>query len=96
MCQLDKIRALRSEIYRIAQKHNAGKIYVFGSCARKEEKEGSDVDLIIELNNSTLFDHISMEEEISELLQTPVDIVSMKALKQDTFGCKARREMVLL
>ena len=33
MCQLDKIRSMRGEIYEIARKHKAAKVYVFGSCA---------------------------------------------------------------
>ena len=36
MCMLDKIRAKRDEIYAIARKHKAEKLWVFGSCARKE------------------------------------------------------------
>ena len=43
MCQLDRIRSLRSEIYEIARKHKADKVYVFGSCARMEETPDSDV-----------------------------------------------------
>ncbi len=96
MCQLDKIRELKSEIYRIAKKRNVNKIYIFGSCARKEETPESDVDLLVEFNNSTLFDHIRLEEEISALPNTPVDIVSIKTLKQDAFGRKVRKEMLPL
>ena len=44
MCMLDKIRAKRDEIYAIARRHKAEKLWVFGSCARKEERPGSDVD----------------------------------------------------
>ena len=36
MCMLDEIRARRDEIYAIARKHKAEKLWVFGSCARKE------------------------------------------------------------
>ncbi len=96
MCQLDKLRSLREDIYRIVRKHNAEKVYVFGSCARKEETPNSDIDLLVEFNNASLFDHIRLEEEMKELLQTPVDIVSIKALKQDSFGQQVRKEMVLL
>ena len=35
MCMLDEIRAKRDEIYAIARKHKAEKLWVFGSCARK-------------------------------------------------------------
>ena len=44
MCMLDEIRAKRDEIYAIAKRHKAEKLWVFGSCARKEERPDSDVD----------------------------------------------------
>ena len=37
MCMLDEIRARRDEIYAIARAHKAEKLWVFGSCARKED-----------------------------------------------------------
>ena len=36
MCMLDEIRAKRNEIYEIARRHKAERLWVFGSCARKE------------------------------------------------------------
>ena len=42
MCMLDEIRARRDEIYAIARKHKAEKLWVFGSCARKEDRLDSD------------------------------------------------------
>jgi len=38
MCMQDEIRAKRDEIYAIARKHRAEKLWVFGSCARREER----------------------------------------------------------
>ena len=35
MCMPDKVLAKRDEIYAIARKHKAEKLWVFGSCARK-------------------------------------------------------------
>ena len=36
MCMLDKIRAKRDEIYAIAKKYKAEKIWGFGFCVRRE------------------------------------------------------------
>ena len=47
MCMLDEIRAKRDEIYAIARAHKAEKLWVFGSCARKEETSESDVDFLV-------------------------------------------------
>lgn len=96
MCQLEELRQLKGEIYRIAKQHNAEKVYVFGSCARGEETAGSDVDLLVEFDNASVFDHVRLENAMAKLLKRPVDVVSMKALKPDSFGKQVRREMILL
>lgn len=38
MCMLDEIWAKRDEIYAVARAHKAEKLWVFGSCARKDER----------------------------------------------------------
>ena len=96
MSQLDRLRSLRSEIYEIARKHKADKVYVFGSCARMEETPDSDIDFIVEFHGASAFDHMHLELEWSEYLKKPVDVVSMGALGQDYFAEQVRREMVLL
>ena len=52
MCMLDEIRARRDELYAIARKHKAEKLWVFGSCARKEERPDSDIDLLVKFSPS--------------------------------------------
>ena len=54
MCMLDEIRARRDEIYAIARKHKAEKLWVFGSCARREERPDSDVDFLVKFSPGTL------------------------------------------
>ena len=81
MCQLERLQRLKAEIYRIAKKHNAEKVYVFGSCARKEETPESDVDLLVEFNRSaTLFDQMDIQDEVQSLLNCKVDVVSKRGL----------------
>ena len=45
MCMLEEICAKRDELYEIAKRNKAERLCVFGSCARKEERPDSDVDL---------------------------------------------------
>lgn len=81
MRQLDKLHRMRSKIYQIARRHKVKKVYVFGSCARKEETHGSDVDLLIEFTpQATLFDQVHIQDEIEALLNCKVDIVSKRGL----------------
>ena len=98
MCKLDEIMAKRDEIYALAQKYKVRRIFVFGSCARKEETPESDIDLIAEFGDkATLFDQADLEFALSDYLQRPVDVVSYKRLKKkDRFSLNVRKEMVEL
>ena len=44
MCMQDEIVAKRDEIHAIAKGNKAEKLWIFGSCARKEERPDSDVE----------------------------------------------------
>ncbi len=81
MCQLDRLHRLKADIYQIAQKHNASKVYVFGSCARKEDTENSDIDILVELERgATMFDLMDIQDELELLLNCKVDVVSKAGL----------------
>ena len=98
MCKLDEIMAKRDEIRALAQKYKVLRIFVFGSCARKEETPDSDIDLIAEFGDkATLFDQAGLEFALSDYFHCPVDVVSYKRLrKKDRFSQNVRREMLEL
>ena len=76
-----KLRDHRQAILSIAARIGASNIRVFGSVARGEHREGSDIDLLVDLAPGvTLFDLSRLHRELSELLGVPVDIVSSRAL----------------
>ena len=97
MCQLDRIRSLKGEIYEIARKHKAGKVYVFGSCARMEETPDSDVDFMAEFKpHSSLFDLGGLQYDLQKLLGRKVDLISEDSLAEDAFAANVRKDLVLL
>jgi len=54
------------------------KAYLFGSFARKEQTPKSDIDVMIEFDESkspTLLDMVEVKLDLEELLQRPVDLV---------------------
>ncbi len=53
MSALEALRAKQSEIQSIAAKHGAGNVRVFGSVARGDARENSDVDLLIDVVGPT-------------------------------------------
>lgn len=98
MCRLDEIKKQKDNIYTVAGRYNADKVYVFGSCARKEETSESDIDLIIDCQDKSfsLFDWVKLESELSTILGTKVDLVPMFSLDDSNFSKNARKDMVLL
>lgn len=95
---MDEIAAKRDEIYAIARKHKAEKLWVFGSCARREERPGSDVDFLVKFNaDSSGLASVRIRRELSSLLNRDVDVVSYGCIEnhpQYWFPINVKREMV--
>ena len=84
MCMLDEIRTKRDEIYAIARKHKAEKLWVFGSCARKEERPDSDVDFLVKWmpGEYSWRNERAMSSAYEKLLGSKVDLVASRILPQ--------------
>ena len=82
MCKLDEIRAKRDEIYAIARRHKAEKLWVFGSCARREERSDSDVDFLVKWmpGEYSWRNERAMLSAYEKLLGSRVDLVSSRIL----------------
>jgi uncharacterized protein len=76
------LQGKREEILRIATKHGAYNVRVFGSVVRGEARVDGDVDLLVELKpGRSLLDHAALQLELEELLGRKVDIVPERGLK---------------
>jgi len=96
MSVLEQIRAKRDEIYAIAREHKAEKLWVFGSCARGEERPDSDIDFIVE-GSMGIMDQILLQDAVSNFLGLAVDVVPAKALTTSPcFAYNVRKDMVEL
>lgn len=66
---------------KIAAKHGARNVRVFGSVARGEADEKSDIDFLVELEpGRSLLDHAALLVELEELLGHRVDVVTGRGL----------------
>ena len=76
-----RLKEKRQEILRIAQGHGASNIRVFGSVARGEAREGSDLDLLVAWEpGRSLLDHAGLVEDLQELLGVKVHVGTEKSL----------------
>jgi predicted nucleotidyltransferase len=54
---------------------------IFGSCARNEQMDVSDIDIIVEFKDKIGIRFIDLAEEIESLIGFKVDLVSKKGIK---------------
>ena len=55
---------------------------IFGSVARGEDHPDSDIDFLVEFETgSSLFDLLHLQDELEELLEHSVDVVSVGGLR---------------
>jgi predicted nucleotidyltransferase len=81
--RLEELRkAKREDILRLAAKHGAKRIQVFGSVARGEADDQSDIDFLVEMEpGRSLLDMGGLLMDLQALLDCRVDVVSVKGLK---------------
>jgi predicted nucleotidyltransferase len=81
MTLLEALASKRDEILRIASAHGAGDVRVFGSAARGDATNASDVDLLVRVAGPTSpWFPLGLEEELGRLLGRKVDIVTEDGL----------------
>ena len=90
------LKGKREQILKIAAKHGARKVWVFGSVARGEADERSDVDFLVEMEpGRSLLDMGGLLMELRELLGRDVDVVTERGLKP-RIPARVLREAVAL
>ncbi|MGA4669207.1 nucleotidyltransferase family protein [Propionibacteriaceae bacterium Y1923] len=72
----------REAVLAIVTAHHAAAPRVFGSVARGEDHEGSDLDLLVDFNDdASLLDEIGLRLTLSDLLRVKVDVVAADTLR---------------
>ncbi len=66
----------------MSEHYHVKKIGIFGSCVRGEDRQDSDLDILVEFTKPVdLFQFMDLEEHIERLVGRKVDLVSNNALK---------------
>lgn len=76
------VETLKSQIVPILQKHQVVKAGLFGSFARNEATEKSDVDLLVEFSKVLgMLQYMNLKFELEDVLKRKVDLVEYEAIK---------------
>jgi predicted nucleotidyltransferase len=81
MVSFNDIKSQRDKIAELAEKRGVRNIRVFGSYARGDADENSDLDLLVSMDESrSLLDRIGFMHDVEDLLHMKVDVVNENAL----------------
>ena len=77
MSTLEMLQSKRGAILSLAAEHGASKVRLLGSLARGEASPGSDVDLLVAMEEGrSLLDLVAFWQDVEELLGCRVDVIT--------------------
>jgi len=76
------IEEIRAKIKPVAKKYDVKEMYLFGSYARGEADENSDLDFAVQDENTRLMgtDFFGFEEELEDVFGTAIDLISINSV----------------
>lgn len=90
----DYIRLLRKFVSEHGSEYGISRIGIFGSVARGQQTEDSDVDVLIEAPVLDLLSLVGIKRQLEELFGSPVDVVRKTEYMPQRFKERVEREVV--
>jgi uncharacterized protein len=76
------VEKFTQQILPILTRYGVSKAGLFGSCVREEMKDGSDIDVLVEIEKDiSLFDFVEIKLALEEATGYSVDLVEYKTIK---------------
>jgi hypothetical protein len=76
-------------------KYGVTRLGIFGSVARGQATEGSDVDIVVEMPPD-LFQMVHMKEELEHLLGVPVDLIRLHKYLNELLKSRIDEEAIYI
>ena len=79
------VEEIKRRVAPVADKYHLAAVYLFGSYARKEATENSDVDLMVDRSGSTIrgmFDMGALYEDLRQSVGKEIDLITTQTLEQ--------------
>jgi predicted nucleotidyltransferase len=83
---------IKSKVVPFCRSHGVARLEVFGSLARGEPKEGSDIDLLISFQPDVHlgWDFFELHKELEDILGCEVDLLTRRSVEQDQNSIRRR------
>jgi predicted nucleotidyltransferase len=88
---LQELRRIKPDL---EKQYGVTKIGIFGSFARNEIREDSDVDVVVEMNEPDLFYMVHIKDALEERFQMSVDVIRYRAIMNKYLKARIDREAV--
>jgi hypothetical protein len=90
----EMVEALKKYKEQNVRRYGIKSLGVFGSVARNDETESSDIDIVVELDRADLFILADIKQDIEETLGRHVDIVRKRRLMNPLLARRISREVI--
>lgn len=94
---IDDLRQRKDEIETLARQYGAGKIRIFGSVARREERADSDIDVLVEFppGYDMFRQRLPLTNKLEEITGRRIDLIPEHELNERVAE-SVRREAVTI
>ncbi len=83
MGTLSILQSKRTEILALAAKHGASNVRLFGSIVHGEDQEGSDVDFLVDMQETrSLYDLIGLQQDLEKAIGRKVDVLTPNGINR--------------
>lgn len=94
MTVAELLNANREQVISLAKEHGARNVRIFGSVARGDDREDSDVDFLVDFESDrSLLDYVGLLQDLQDLLGKRVELAqptSLHPLIRDQILSEAR------
>lgn len=92
----DVIDILRKFKANFADKYGITTLGLFGSFARKQQKETSDLDVVVTLKEADFFTLVAIQEELEKLTNYKVDVVNFRESLRESFKANILKDAIFV
>lgn len=78
------------------EKYGIEQLGLFGSTARGEQKEGSDIDVCIKLRKNTFRIYMTIKEELERIFCTKIDLLTLHENMRQLFRQNIERDAIYI